>query len=475
MPDLGSRATLLLRSLSWVTASSLLSLTTSVLVALVLPKVLGVEEYGYFQLFLFFSSYAGALTLGWLDGMHLRYGGSEYADLDASVLSSQLRLLIVTQLAVSAGIAGIAFVVPASPDHSFVLVAFAMASVLLNLRGLPIVLLQATYRAREFARLVVIERAAYVVLLIIAVISGSRDYRVMVGCALVALLIGAGTALRSIGDVVRHPPTRLTTGWREVWLNVVAGLPLLISNVAGMLMIGVMRLVIERRWGIAAFGGVSLLLSLAGLAVAVVNVVGLVIFPLFRRLSTDRLRANYVALSTLLSATLLGLLVSYYPLRAVLELWLPTYASAWGYLVWILPVAVYESKQVLLLNTLLKVMRKERLLLAINVMMLGLAVVVAVITGLVLARIELVIGSITLLVFLRALASELQVGRLLGLRLAPAVVLETAVVMSFIILGSTIESWLIVPLFLAVYGVYLLLRRSTLRASLRHASELLAT
>jgi len=71
--------------------------------------------------------------------------------------------------------------------------------------------------------------------------------------------------------------------------------------------------------------------------------------------------------------------------------------------------------------------------------------------------------------------SELQVGRLLGLRLAPAVVLETAVVMSFIILGSTVESWLVLPLFLAVYGVYLLLRRSALRASLRHASELLAT
>jgi len=297
----------------------------------------------------------------------------------------------------------------------------------------------------------------------------------MVGCALVALLIGAGAALRSIGDVVRHPPTRLSTGWREVWLNVVAGLPLLISNVASMLMIGVMRLVIERRWGIAAFGGVSLLLSLAGLAVAVVNVIGLVIFPLLRRLSTDRLRANYMALSTLLSAMLLGLLVTYYPLRAVLDLWLPTYASAWAFLVWILPITVYESKQVLLLNTLLKVLRKERLLLAINVMMLGLAVVAAVITGLVLARIELVIGSITFLVFLRTLVSELQVGRLLGLRLAPAVVLETAVVMSFIILGSTVESWLVLPLFLAVYGVYLLLRRSALRASLRHASELLAT
>lgn len=475
VPDLGARAALLVRNLTWVTMSSLLSLAASAFVVLLLPKVLGVEDYGYFQLFLFFSSYAGALTLGWLDGMHLRYGGWEYADLDARVLSSQLRLLIVSQIGVSAAIMGIALAASGSPEHTFVLAAFALASVLLNVRGLPIVLLQATYRAREFARLVVIERVAYVALLVIALAVGSRDYRVMVWCALVALVIGAATALRSIQAAVRHRPASIEAGRHEAWQNIVAGLPLLVSNVAGMLVIGVMRLAIERRWGISAFGGVSLLLSLAGLAVAVVNVIGLVVFPLFRRLSSDRLRASFTALSTLLSATLLGLLVTYYPLRLLLEQWLPAYAEAWTYLVWILPVAVYESRQVLLLTTVLKVVRKERLLLAINLAMLGIAVVLALLTAVVLARMEFLIGAITGLVFLRALVSELVVGRHLGLPVARALLLDGAVAISFIVIGTTVESWSMVPLYLAVYAAYLFLRRASLGASFRHVSELLAT
>lgn len=66
----------------YVISSNLLTLTVSTLVILVVPKLVGVKEFGYWQLFTFFSGYLGLLPLGWLDGIYLRYGGEKYSDLD---------------------------------------------------------------------------------------------------------------------------------------------------------------------------------------------------------------------------------------------------------------------------------------------------------------------------------------------------------------------------------------------------------
>lgn len=310
MPELGARTHLLLRSLSWVAASSVLSLAASSAVALVLPKVLGVEEYGYFQFFLFWTTFAGVLTFGVLDGLHLRYAGLEYARLEGELMASQLRLVAVTQMVLAGVLVAVSATVVGSTDRAFVIGSAAVAALLLNVRGVPVVLLQATYRARAFSRLVVLERLTYLALLVAVLSLGSRDYRAMVACALIAFFLTMASGLWSIRDVALRRPVRWATAWREAAENAAAGLPLLISNVAALLVIGIMRLAIERHWGIAAFGGVSLLLSLAGLAVAVMNVVGLLIFPLFRRASAQELRESYATLSTVLSATLLGLLLA---------------------------------------------------------------------------------------------------------------------------------------------------------------------
>lgn len=473
MPELGARTHLLLRSLSWVAASSVLSLAASSAVALVLPKVLGVEEYGYFQFFLFWTTFAGVLTFGVLDGLHLRYAGLEYARLEGELMASQLRLVAVTQMVLAGVLVAVSATVVGSTDRAFVIGSAAVAALLLNVRGVPVVLLQATYRARAFSRLVVLERLTYLALLVAVLSLGSRDYRAMVACALIAFFLTMASGLWSIRDVALRRPVRWATAWREAAENAAAGLPLLISNVAALLVIGIMRLAIERHWGIAAFGGVSLLLSLAGLAVAVMNVVGLLIFPLFRRASAQELRESYATLSTVLSATLLGLLLVYYPLRLALELWLPAYAATWTYLILVLPLAVYESRQVLLLSTVLKVIRRERLLLAINLAMLAMAAVLAVLTTSVLSRFDFAIGSITALVLLRAAVTEITVGRLIGLRLGRSVFTETTVVLAFVVVGSTIDSWLAVPVHLGVYLSYLYISRRALRSSSRHLASLL--
>jgi hypothetical protein len=175
-----------------------------------------------------------------------------------------------------------------------------------------------------------------------------------------------------------------------------------------------------------------------------------------------------------LSAVLLGLLLAYYPVRMALEAWLPAYSEAWSYLVWILPVAVYESRQVLLLNTMLKVLRKERLMLTINLAMLGMAAVLAILSATVVSSLNLAVGSIALLAIARALITELQLGRLLEIRLGLNALAETSVVMAFMAMGALVNPWIGVPLYFALYSVYLWSRRHSLRASVQSLATMVS-
>jgi len=72
----------------------------------------------------------------------------------------------------------------------------------------------------------------------------------------------------------------------ETYTNISVGIKLMISNIASMLIVGVVRFGIERTWDITTFGKVSLTLSISNLLMLFINALGIIMFPVLRR--TDK-------------------------------------------------------------------------------------------------------------------------------------------------------------------------------------------
>ena len=79
-------------------SANVIRLMISVVMTLVLPRILGVEEYSYWQLYLFYVTYTAYSSIGWCEGTYLKYGGMEYAKLDRSRMAGQFWALAVFQL-----------------------------------------------------------------------------------------------------------------------------------------------------------------------------------------------------------------------------------------------------------------------------------------------------------------------------------------------------------------------------------------
>src|SRR4051794_13524444 len=89
------------RSFSYIFFANILSIVVSTILILIVPKFIGVEDYGYWQLYIFYSSYISYMSLGLTDGAYLRYGGQDYKSLHKPVFVSQYWFLVGFDLVVN--------------------------------------------------------------------------------------------------------------------------------------------------------------------------------------------------------------------------------------------------------------------------------------------------------------------------------------------------------------------------------------
>jgi len=128
---------------------------------IIAPKYLTSDEYGLWQLFLFYFYYMGFSHLGWREGIYLRYAGKYFDQLDANVFSGQLYGFIVLQLVVLIVIIGILHIVVSDPIKQLALICAVLLAPFVNYSNLCYSVLQTTNRIQSYARLLMIENGLF--------------------------------------------------------------------------------------------------------------------------------------------------------------------------------------------------------------------------------------------------------------------------------------------------------------------------
>lgn len=454
----------ILRNYAFSLTSNAVAFLISTLIVAVVPKIIGNTEYGYFQLYIFYSAYVGFFHLGWCDGIYLRYGGAYYDKLDKRRMSTQFWLLLAFETAVTAVILLVTWLRAPQQDTRFVLVVTALSIIVVIPKTMLSYVLQATNRIREYSLVTVVEKVVYCLLVIGVLALGGRDYKPLILSDIAGKAVSLVLAAVYCRDLVfaRWEPFRQTL--TETWQNISVGVKLMVANVAGMLILGIVRLAINDHWSIEVFGKVSLSLSVSNLLMVLVGAVGTVLFPLLKRVDDGRLQELYGRLRDSLMVPLFAVLVLFYPLRAILTLWLPRYADSFRYMALLFPVCVFDSKMQMLVNTYMKAMRQEKTLLRVNVVTMVLSLVTTGVTVYVLDSLELAVLSILVLFAVRCTLAESCLARVVQIRIGRDMVLELALVAVFVAVTWFFSGGLACGLYAAAYAGYLLLKKKEVGA-----------
>jgi len=464
----------ILHKVYYSVSANLLNLLSSILLSLIIPKVLGIEQYGYWQLYIFYVGYVAFFHFGLSDGLYLRYGGMYYGELDKSLIHSQFLLLTITEVIVCVGICSYAIFAIKDSNKSIILIATGLNAIIILPRSIFYLIMQATGRIKQYAKNTILERIIFTILVFVFLYRGYNNYKILLFADIFAKTIAFISVVWVCKDIVFAKGVSWSNSIQEGWRNISVGFQLLIANIAGMLIIGIVRFGIERNWDIITFGKVSFSLSISNLILTFIAAIGVVIFPIIKRTDSGKLPIVYNTIGTLLSGCMLVFLIAYYPIQRLLIIWLPHFYEAIQFFSILFPIIVFEARSSLLINTYLKALREEKAMLVINGFSVLLSLTITIIVTLIFRDLTLAVISIVALQMVKCIIPDLYLQRKMKMKLSFEVLWDILGTVVFIFGNWFIRGfhgWLIYIGFIVVVGI---LRRKEFANHLKLVKEFIA-
>lgn len=453
-------------------SANVIRLLISIILTLFLPKILGVEEYSYWQLYLFYVTYTAYSSLGFCEGTYLKYGGKEYEKLDGKMMASQFWTLAIYEVffGLVCGFLFVQFV--EDPSKRYILCLALISSAFDILRFLLQCVLQATNRIKDFARVMTSERVLFFLFLVITILLGFRDYRCCIFSEILARFISMLYAMITCKETVFVRFSINKEAYEESKELVGIGFKLLLATLASQLVIGIVRFMIEQRWGTIVFGKVSLTLSLSNMVITCIGAVSIVLFPVLKNMDKSRLDSLYETMRMVLTVPVLLVLLFYVPMKLVLSAWLPQYEESFKYLAVLLPICIYETRSYALINTYFKAYRKENQILFINIVTVILSLLLSFVTVYVCGSLDLAVVAIVILMIFKSAFSEWILKKYVNIHVLYDNILEITLTIIFIVSSMKLQGVYAFLGYFVSYLVYLLIRRKKIVEQFMRAKQI---
>ena len=454
-----------LKKLSISTFANFFVLLVSVFSTLVFPKVLSVEDYSYWQIYVFYTGFVTIAGLGWTDGVYLKNGGKDYKSLERAVYSFQTYGMSVFLAFIFVMIGVMAWFYISDIKLATIVVLACVEGVIFNLRIYPLQLLQATDRISDFSIAVVIGRSSFFVASLLLILVGKVDLYLFVLCDILGCVCCSIFGFVKCRDKLLGKPCGFAQGVYEIKNNISIGFSLMAANMVGIAITGVIKYAVQTYWSVVEFGKISLSITCTNLFLKFTTALGTVLFPMLCNYAIEKLKSIYASVNTLLEYTIAVIMIFYYPAKLVLSIYLPQYAESLSYMGYLLPICLFETKVSLLLNTYYKAMRKEKVLMIINLVDLCLSIVLAVLSTLLFSNITMAVFSILIVLAVRSIVLELLLcKKYLKLKNKFTGFFSLLIAVVFVVTNGFVGGWLGVAIYAVFVGFAIIIGRRKIKS-----------
>ena len=450
------------RNLSSALFAQTVIFAVSAIMSLVVPKILGVEEFAYWQLFLLYISYVALFHLGLNDGVYLINGGKTYDEMDRGSITGQFFAGITFEAIMGGCIFAASMLVVGDSDRSFVVGAFCVFIVVFNVGAYWGAVCQAANETHIYSKMLTLDRCLFLVPLLVGVVAGVSSFRFYVVSYIVARGIAAANITFRCSFFFKSSIPCIKVIAKDCLGSIGVGIKLTISYLSSVFILGVARFVTDGAWGIESFGQLSFAISLLNFFIAFVNQIGMVLFPALRRATAEEFKNTLKRLVSALDFILPFIYVIYFPVLLLAQWWLPQYQPGLEWLSILLPVCVYNSRMEIVSTTAMKVLRKETSLMAINIGAALLSLTMGCICGFCLDSMTLLVWSLVLVVILRSLVAEAYVSRIIDESARNSIISGLLVTISYLVVQVLFGVWQATLAALFVFCLVVVLRRREL-------------
>lgn len=365
-----------IKNIFYVSFSQGVNVLAGLLKSFLLPIVITtVEGYAYWQIYLFYLSYILLFTLGFHEGIFLRYGGKSYSDMSEDRIKSSIRLQMFFLFVFAIFMLGISNTI-ADNDRRFVMRMLSIAIFLSGTTETFLKVFHCTNQMREFSVFTMLDKVVFSIAVILFFIIGNLEYRTVIVVDLIIkifLLIVLLIYCKKIW--VGGEKLFDFTEWKK---DVNIGLKLLISSYMAIVITGMGRWLIETFGDLKEYSYYSFGLTVTNLVMLMINSIGAVLYPTLKKIHSEHYGTFYNRSVKVYLAITGVFLMFYYPMVEIIDIFIPKYAPSIVYINIFLLIVVINGIDIICCQSLMKAMRMEKQIFWQNAVSVSLFAVFAV-------------------------------------------------------------------------------------------------
>lgn len=439
------------------------SLVLSITMSFFVPKVLGVVEFSYWQLFLFYATYVGFFHLGYIDGLYLIYGGKKKEDIVKKDMTAQFIVFTVFEFAVTLIVCAIWCPFLLNDTSRIVVVVSTALYLIFSNAGLFFgYIFQALNMVKTYSISIIIEKLLFLITVFVFFAAKVSSSFYFIGAYVFYRLVFFAYLAFMAKGIVWGKPVFSKETFSNIWVATKRGFNLMIASLSSLLIMGISRFLIDGVWGIEAFGRFSFSMSLCSFALAFLSQVSMVFFPALRQKDEGYQKIAYIRMRKFLSVLLPLTYFAYFILKLIVNGWLPNYSESVIYFSILLPVCLFDGKMQMMCNTYFKVMNKEKQLLLINVISLAVTVVSSLIFAYAYPSIYGIMLSMIFGVAIRCIFADFYLGKIMDNKVLISIVLEICISVAFSLSTWFLEDWISLIIILVCYIPIVVYNRKTI-------------
>lgn len=308
------------KGLLQVLGANIISLLISVLTNFLIPKYLSIDSYAMYKTYALYVTYAGFFSLGYNDGMYLKYGGQDLDKVDKKELANNYKnyLILILVMMLLVLLVGIFIDDPIIISFSFGLVSY-------NVLGYLKSLYQATGEFGAYSKALIIEKIGVFFFTILLLFVFKSDNYLFYICSqvVVGIVVALYLTIR-----LEHKLHFLRLGifsMKEYKENISSGIVLMLGNFSSGIFTGLDRWFVKFLMQNIQFALYSFASSLLNLMNVFITPITISLYNYFckgiKRGRLKKLKRLVLAWGFLLAAAA-------YPVKFILEVYLNKYVDA---------------------------------------------------------------------------------------------------------------------------------------------------
>ena len=421
--------------------------------ALILPILLGVTNFGYWQVYLLYTSYLGIFAFGFNDGIYLRYGKYEYHDLPKPLFRSSIRIFVFIQILFMFFVLTI-FMFEPDINKRIALIWVSVNIPIFGLSGVLKHILQVTNKLKSYSFYTVLDRIILLAIILLVFLYGANQHIIIIVADTFAKIAVLSLMIYSNRDIIFGKASNVSAARKEIFQNSNAGIKVMFASLSGMLVLGFGRFIVERFESVEIYGTYSFAISTINLILVFIAAIGLVIYPTLNRLNHKKYAKYFIELNQVLRIVVFGLLLAYFPLTLFITKFMKDYINIFEYLPIIFAIVFIQTKMQIIINPYYKLLREEKAMLGANILGVVSAVALIIPSYFISNSVFMIALGTFLAMGIRLYLSEIYLKKILDIKEIKNILFEIVGIIIFISLAYQDNLFIGFIGYLACYLLY---------------------